>query len=78
MIRIGSIVASTLVLITVVQKELPLAIPLTIPVVLAATASLVALLLLIGIYETARQIERFDDYKEEVEKRWGPFDEEQA
>jgi hypothetical protein len=34
------------------------------------------LLLLIGIYETARHIERFDDYKTEIEQRWGPIDSE--
>jgi hypothetical protein len=34
------------------------------------------LLLLFGIYETARQIERFDDYKTEIEQRWGPIDDE--
>ena len=51
--------------------------PLEIPVLLAVMASLIALLLLIGIYDTARKIERFDDYKEEVEKLWGIIDEEE-
>lgn len=27
-----------------------------------------------GIYETARQLERFDDYKKEFEQRWGPLE----
>jgi hypothetical protein len=47
-----------------------------------ATSLLIALLLallavafLAGIYETARQLERFDDYKKEFEKRWRPLDE---
>jgi hypothetical protein len=30
---------------------------------------------LMGLYETARQLERFDDYKKEFEERWGPLDE---
>jgi hypothetical protein len=29
---------------------------------------------LAGIYETARQLERFDDYKKEFEQRWGRLD----
>jgi hypothetical protein len=40
--------------------EFPLAIPFYL---LAAIAALMMLLLLIGIYETARHIERFDDYR---------------
>jgi amino acid permease len=36
---------------------------------------MVSVLLLIGIYETARQLERFYDYKKEFEERWGPIDE---
>jgi uncharacterized membrane protein len=38
---------------------------------LALIAALMTVALLAGIYETARQIERFDDYKAEFEKRWG-------
>jgi hypothetical protein len=71
-----AITASTLILITVFQNEFPLAIPFAVFVLLAALASLVMLLLLTGIYETARQIERFDDYKAEFEQRWGPIDNE--
>lgn len=73
---ICAVIASTLILITVFQNEFPLAIPFAVLVLLAAVASLVMLLLLTGIYETARQIERFDDYQAEVEKRWGPIDNE--
>jgi TRAP-type uncharacterized transport system fused permease subunit len=65
------IIASTLILVTVFQNEFPLAIPFYL---LAAIAALMMLLLLIGIYETARHIERFDDYKTEIEQRWGPID----
>jgi hypothetical protein len=35
---------------------------------------LFAVVLLFGIYETARQIERFDAYKLEFETRWGSVD----
>lgn len=35
--------------------------------------AMLAVASLAGIYETARQIERFDDYKKEFEERWGPF-----
>jgi hypothetical protein len=41
---------------------------------LAAIFFLMSILLLIGIYETARQIERFDAYKVEFETRWGSVD----
>jgi hypothetical protein len=71
-----AIIASTLILITVFQNEFPLAIPFFVLVLLAAIAALTMLLLLTGIYETARQIERFDDYKTEIEQRWGPIDDE--
>jgi len=33
------------------------------------------MLFLTAIYETARQIERFDEYKAELEQRWGSIDE---
>ena len=36
---------------------------------------MMAVLLLTGIYETARHLERFDDYKKEFEERWGPLSE---
>lgn len=68
-----AIIASTLILVTVFQNEFPLAIPFYL---LAAIAALMMLLLLIGIYETARHIERFEDYKTEIEQRWGPIDSE--
>ena len=38
---------------------------------IAIIALLFAILLLVGLYDTARQIERFDAYKIEFEKRWG-------
>jgi hypothetical protein len=41
---------------------------------LGLIAFLMATLLLIGIFETARQIDRFDSYKVEFETRWGSVD----
>jgi hypothetical protein len=43
--------------------------------VVSFALALVAIVLLAGIYETARQLERFDDYKKEFEERWGPLSE---
>ena len=40
---------------------------------LALILAMLAVASLAGIYETARQLERFDDYKKEFEERWGPF-----
>jgi hypothetical protein len=73
-----AIVSSTLTLIVVFQNEFPLAIPFGVLVLIAAISGLMMLLLLTGIYETARQIERFDDYKAEFEQRWGPLDNEHS
>jgi hypothetical protein len=56
--------------------ELPISIEYLIVAFLAIIAVLFAFVFLIAIYETARQIERFDDYKAEFEKRWGPIDDE--
>jgi hypothetical protein len=38
---------------------------------IALIAILMTVAALAGIYEHARQIERFDDYKEEFEASWG-------
>jgi hypothetical protein len=43
-------------------------------VVIGALAMVIGFLLLSGIYETARQLERFDDYRKEFENRWGPIE----
>jgi hypothetical protein len=42
---------------------------------LACVVALMSVGLLVGLYETARQLERFDDYKKEFEERWGPLNE---
>jgi hypothetical protein len=73
---ISAIVASTLLLIISVQhgEVYPLSPGYGMLAGLAAIAMATALILLAGIYETARQLERFDDYKAEFEARWGPLD----
>jgi len=38
---------------------------------MALMAVLMTIAALAGVYEHARQIERFDDYKKEFEARWG-------
>lgn len=67
------VTASTLVLIAFIRQALTLEFRVVL-CLFAGLAALVGLILLAGIYETARQIERFDDYKVEVEKRWGAVD----
>jgi cell division protein FtsW (lipid II flippase) len=41
---------------------------------IAAMLAVLSVFLLAAVYETARQLERFDDYKKEFEARWGPID----
>jgi hypothetical protein len=65
-----STLAATLILINVIRQDLSF----EIRVVLGLStllAVLVTIAALAGIYEHARQIERFDDYKNEFEARWG-------
>jgi hypothetical protein len=72
---ISALFASTLILIISIQvHEYPISIEYGIVALLAVVAFLLALIFLTTLYETARQIERFDDYKAELEKRWGPID----
>jgi hypothetical protein len=33
--------------------------------------AVISFVLVAGIYETARQIERFEDYEKEFKERWG-------
>jgi hypothetical protein len=41
---------------------------------LAGIVALVGVVLVFGIFETARQIDRFDDYKAELKKQWPDVD----
>jgi hypothetical protein len=49
--------------------------PTNVFLLMAFTLALFAVGFLAVIYETARQLERFDDYKKEFEERWGPLSE---
>jgi hypothetical protein len=72
------IFASTVILVICVQAhEYPVTIEYGVLGVLAAFAMALTLIFPAGIYETARQIERFDDYEAEFEARWGSINEEQ-
>jgi hypothetical protein len=71
-----TVVASTLSLVAFIGRNFSMEFRIILWL-LASIAALVMLLLLVGIYETARQIERFDDYRAEFEKRRGPPDSEQ-
>lgn len=72
---ISSIIASTLVLfISIRTDEYPVTIEYGLLAALISISCAVALALLGSIYETARQLSRFDDYKAEFEARWGPVD----
>jgi hypothetical protein len=66
------IAASTVVIVTVVISP-------ALEIILmcfgaAAILEMASVVLLAGLYATARQLERFDDYKKEFEKQWGPID----
>jgi hypothetical protein len=71
-----TVVASTLSLVAFIGRDFSMEFRIIL-CLLASIATLVMVLLLAGIYETARQIERFDDYRAEFEKRWGPVESEQ-
>lgn len=72
---ISAIVASTLLLIISIQvHEYPISIEYGFVALIAVIAILFAVIFLTMIYETARQLERFDDYKAEFEEKWGPVD----
>ena len=68
-----SIIAATLILSLVIQQESSFETRVILSL-LALIAVLMPIACLAGIYEHARQIERFDDYKAEFERRWGPIE----
>ena len=75
----GAIISATLgfILILLVLTEnhdIPVAPEYGIMLIISAGAFVVASILLTSLYETSRQLERFDDYKTEFEQRWGPVD----
>jgi hypothetical protein len=67
------IVASMLILIVFTRHDFTVEFRLIVSL-FALISALMALILLAAIFETARQIERFDDYKAEFEKRWGSIE----
>ncbi len=71
---ISAVTTSTLIFVFLLQKDFLPNIVLTIYSLTAAMAFLLMIILLAAIYENARQIERFDDYKAEFEKRWGTIE----
>jgi hypothetical protein len=72
-----AIAASTLILIAFIQQGFSIELRMIL-LLFALIAVMVVLILFGGLYETARQVERFDDYKVEFEKRWGTIDSESA
>jgi ABC-type Co2+ transport system permease subunit len=65
-----SVIASTLILVACIQQDLSFETRIAVAL-FALIGALMTIVLLGVIYETARQIERFDDYKAEFEKSWG-------
>jgi hypothetical protein len=65
-----SILAATLILTVVIRQDFSFEIRMVFGL-LALIAVVLTIGALAGIYEHARQIERFDDYKREFEARWG-------
>lgn len=66
-------IASVLVLITVLREDFSF----EFRVILSIVALIVALLTVgvpVNIYETERQLKRFEEYKAEIKQRWGPLD----
>jgi hypothetical protein len=68
-----AVASSTIVVVVVLIS--PSFEPGAVFLLIALLLALLAVAFLAGIYETARQLERFDDYKKEFEDRWGPLDE---
>ena len=48
--------------------------PSLILLLLAVLFAVFAVILMLALYGTARQLDRFDDYEAEFEKQWGPID----
>jgi uncharacterized membrane protein affecting hemolysin expression len=64
-----------LLMTSIHSYEFPISVEYAIVLLLAIIAILFVLIFLSSIYETSRQLARFDDYKAEFEKRWGSTDE---
>jgi len=77
---ICAIVSSTsIILIVFIKPNMQINPPDPLAVVLIAFAfvfALFAVVLMVVLYGTSRQLDRFDDYKAELEQQWGPIDHE--
>jgi membrane protein implicated in regulation of membrane protease activity len=66
-----AVAASTIIIVVLlVSPEI-----IVLWLVTAFMLALMSVFFLVALYETARQLERFDDYKKEFEERWGPLSE---
>jgi hypothetical protein len=70
--------STSIILIVLIYPNIPMPFaPLTLLLfVLAIVGALLAVLLMVGLYQTSRHLDRFDDYKAELEQQWGPIDDE--
>ena len=56
------------------DRSIVLISPSLILLLLASLFAVLAVVFMSALYETSRQLDRFDDYKTEFEKQWGPID----
>jgi hypothetical protein len=74
--------ATCIILVVLIKPDIQLLGPMEgvgpVPVVLLLLAfafATIAMFLMLVLYTTARQLDRFEDYKKELEQQWGPIDE---
>jgi hypothetical protein len=70
--------STSIILIVIIYPAIPMIpfTPLTLLLfLLAFGGALLAVLFMVGLYQTSRHLDRFDDYKAELEQQWGPIDE---
>jgi hypothetical protein len=75
---ICAVASSTcIILIVLIKPELlrPIGPSAFVLLVLAAVFATFSVLLMAGLHGVSRQLDRFDDYKAELERQWGPIDE---
>jgi hypothetical protein len=67
---VSGVAASSIVVIAILMPDLWWE-SRTVFFLFAVLAAILSFICFAGIYETARQIERFDDYEAEFKKKWG-------
>jgi hypothetical protein len=74
--------ATCIILIALIKPDIqligavePVGPSVVILLVLAVAFAVFALAFMLVLHTTARQLDRFDDYKAELEQQWGPIDE---